>query len=60
MGIHGGMVIGIMTYLKLLKFMGAQKMYTRRKIVESCFILFQMVVKLSLILKIILNKFVKK
>ena len=41
-----------MTHPKLLKFMGAQKMYPRRKTVESCFILFQMVVKLFLILKI--------
>ena len=42
-----------MTHPKLLKFMGAQKMYPRRKTVESCFVLFQMVVNLFLILKII-------
>ena len=41
-----------MTHPKLLKFMRAHKMYPRRKTVESCFILFQMVVKLFLILKI--------
>ena len=41
-----------MTYPKLLYFMGAQKMYPRRKTVESSFILFQVVVKLFLNLKI--------
>ena len=39
-----------MTHPKLIKFMGAHKMYPRKK-VDSCFILFQMVVK-KLILKI--------
>ena len=41
-----------MTYPKLLQFMGAQKMYPRRKTVESSFILFQVVEKKKLILKI--------
>ena len=49
---HQKIDVGIMTLPKLLKFMGAQKMYPRRKTVESCFILFQMVVKLFLTLKI--------
>ena len=42
-----------MTHPKL--FMGAQKMYPRRKTVESYFILFQVVVKLFLILQISLD-----
>ena len=49
---HQKIDVGKMTHPKLLKFMGAQKMYPRRIIVESCFILFQ-IVKLFLILKII-------
>ena len=50
---HQKIDVGIMTHPKLLKFVGAQKMYPRRKTVESCFILFQIVVKLFVILKII-------